>query len=138
MLPLLAELKLSRRPRIEPKGEGAVGEPERPRVVNDIRLRCAWAAALVMEPGYWPCWLSPLLLPGTLRGADTDGRPVPNKSANVAPAKDERLVRGGDWEVEVGSSAIAVAGERVCADGKGCGYGDKQTGSLLVARRLLG
>jgi len=54
MLPLLAELKLSRRPRTEPKGEGAVGEPERPRVVNDIRLRWAWAAALVIGPGYWP------------------------------------------------------------------------------------
>lgn len=39
MLPLLAELKLSRRPRIDPKGEGAVGEPERPKVVNDMRLR---------------------------------------------------------------------------------------------------
>jgi hypothetical protein len=31
---------------------------------------------------------------------------VPNKSAKVAPAKDERRVRGGDWVVEVGSSAI--------------------------------
>lgn len=42
---------------------------------------------------------------------------MPNRSANVAPAKDERLVRGGDWEVEVGSSAIAaVAGERIGAD----------------------
>jgi hypothetical protein len=58
-----------------------------------------------------------LLLPGTLRGADTDERPVPNRSAKVAPAKDERLVRGGDWEVEVGSSAIAAgAGERMGAD----------------------
>lgn len=54
MLPLLAELKLSRRPRTDPKGEGAVGEPDRPRVVNDIRLRWAWAAALVIGPGYWP------------------------------------------------------------------------------------
>jgi hypothetical protein len=53
-----------------------------------------------------------------LRGADTDGRPLPNRSAKVAPAKDERLVRGGDCEVEVGSSAIAVAGERIYADGR--------------------
>ena len=59
-----------------------------------------------MGPGYWPCWLSPLVVLGTLRGAETDERAVPNKSANVAPAKDERRVRGGDWEVEVGSSAI--------------------------------
>jgi hypothetical protein len=59
-----------------------------------------------MGPGYWPCWLSPLVVLGTLRGAEMDERAVPNKSANVAPAKDERRVRGGDWEVEVGSSAI--------------------------------
>jgi len=58
-----------------------------------------------------------LLLPGTLRGAETDERPLPNRSAKVAPAKEERLVRGGDWEVEVGSSAIAaVAGERMGAE----------------------
>jgi hypothetical protein len=43
---------------------------------------------------------------------------VPNKSAKVAPAKDERLVRGGDWEVEVGSSAIVVAVERIGAGAK--------------------
>ena len=42
---------------------------------------------------------------------------MPNRSAKVAPAKDERLVRGGDWEVEVGSSAIAaMTGERMGAD----------------------
>jgi hypothetical protein len=40
--------------------------------------------------------------------------------------------------VEVGSSAIAVAGERIYADGKGGDYGDRQTRGLLVARRLLG
>lgn len=125
MLPLLAELKLSRRPRKEPKGEVAVGEPERPRVVNDMRLRWAWAAAFVMGPGYWPCWASPLgmllMLPGTLRGAEMDGRPLP---PNMSAMKEPRLVRGGDWVVEVGSSAIAVAGERMTADGRiGVAYG---------------
>lgn len=80
-----------------------------------MRRRWAWAAALVMGPGYWPCWLSALVV-GTLRGAETDERPVPNKSANVAPAKDERRVRGGDWEVEVGSSAIVRGYGR--ADGR--------------------
>lgn len=55
MLPLFAELKLSRRPRIELKGDWAVGDPDSPSVVNDMRLRWAWAAAVVMGPGYWPC-----------------------------------------------------------------------------------
>lgn len=133
MLPLLAELKLSRRPRKEPKGEVAVGEPERPKVVNDMRLRWAWAAAFVMGPGYWPCWASPLgmllLFPGTLRGAEMDGRPLP---PNMSAMKEPRLVRGGDWVVEVGSSAIAVAGERMTADGRtGVAYG-AATGKRVV------
>lgn len=59
-----------------------------------------------MGPGYCPCWLSALAVLGTARGAEAEERAVPNKSAKVAPAKDERRVRGGDWEVEVGSSAI--------------------------------
>ena len=44
---------LSRRVTPEPNGEVWVGdEPERPRVVMDIRRRfCAFAAAVAMEPG---------------------------------------------------------------------------------------
>lgn len=70
---------------------------------------------------------------------------MPNKSAKVAPAKDERRVRGGDWEVEVGSSAIVrvlvLTGGRTdrCGYMRRCGIAAtvKRIG-LLVSRRDVG
>lgn len=82
-----------------------------------------------MGPGYCPCWVFPfpledmLLFAGTLRGAEMDWRPLP---PNMSAMKDPRLVRGGDWVVEVGSSAIAVAGERIAADRNGVGLMERR------------
>lgn len=110
MLPLSAVLMLSRRPRKELKGEVAPGEPDRPSVVTDRRRCWAWAAAVVMGPG--TCWVGGELPPVPAEVRWADERLVPNRSANVWPAKDERRWRDGEG-AEVGSSAIVscVGGE---------------------------
>ena len=103
ILPLLAEPMLSGRPRIELKGEAPLGEPERPRVVKERRRRWAWDAAWLIAPG--PCWDGGGLL-FSFEGRDIDDRPLPNRSAKVWPAKEERRLRPvGDcgWSSDMAS-----------------------------------
>lgn len=62
----------------------------RPSVVKERRRRCACAAAVVIGPGYE---FGGLLL-SLVR--EVEVLPVPKRSANVWPAKDDRRVRGGE------------------------------------------
>ena len=102
LLPLLAEPRLSPRPRKELKGDIWLGEPDRPSVVSEMRRRWACAAAWEMELG---CEFSAAL-------REEAERLAPKRSASVCPAKDERrfgveAVGREDGWVGVGSSAIA-------------------------------
>ena len=62
--------------------------PDRPMVVNESRRCWALAAAWEMGPGNWVG--GELLFVPSLEGRETEGRPVPNRSANVWPAREER------------------------------------------------
>lgn len=87
-----------------------MGDPERPKVVRDRRLRWAWAAALVIGPGYCCVGCCELLFPFMLVSLllrETEPRWPPKRLAKVSPANEDRRPRPGGGEGDL-SSAISI------------------------------